>query len=98
VYTATYKVMKGSRVEKVFYDGWSADHYMEGKPGLTVEHEYVVTDARKGTEPVYEPEFTMMFPRMYSSQANHVDAYKEWSGFKGIPCAPPTARASPLVV
>jgi hypothetical protein len=83
VYTATYQVMKGGKVDKVFYDSWSADHYLEGKTGLTIKNEYVITDARKETEVGYTPETTMLFPRMYSSQANHVQAYKDWSRFKG---------------
>jgi Protein of unknown function (DUF2723) len=84
VHTATYKVMNGNKVEKLLYDGWSADHYVEGKSGLTIEHEYVVTDERKDTEPVYDPRFTMLFPRMYSSQASHVEEYQKWCDFKGI--------------
>ncbi len=32
---------------------------------------------------VYQPELCMLFPRMYSQTANHVQAYKEWSNFKG---------------
>jgi hypothetical protein len=82
----------------VFYDGWSADHFVAENPGLTIEHEYVITDARKGTEPVYDPEFTMMFPRMYSSQANHVDAYKQWSGFTGRPVRTMDREGKPLVI
>lgn len=62
VYTATYQVMKAGRVEKNMYDSWSAEHYIADKPGLTIEHKYIITDARKGTEPQYEPEFTMLFP------------------------------------
>ncbi|MBK9420572.1 MAG: DUF2723 domain-containing protein [Flavobacteriales bacterium] len=85
VYTATYKVMKGTRTEKIFYDGWMADHYIADKPGLTIDDEYVVTDARIGTEPEYDPATTMMFPRMYSSQASHIPAYKQWSDFTGRP-------------
>jgi len=85
VYTATYKVLKNGRPEKLFYDGWSAEHYVGGKPELTVDHEYIITDKREGTEPKYEPQFTMLFPRMYSSQASHVAQYKDWSDFKGVP-------------
>lgn len=29
------------------------------------------------------PETNMFFPRMYSKQANHVDAYKKWANIKG---------------
>lgn len=33
--------------------------------------------------PVYDPKKCTVFPRMYSSQENHVSAYKEWAGIKG---------------
>ncbi len=98
VYTATYKVMKGSKVDKLFYDGWSAEHYMEGKSGLTLDNEYVITDARKGTEPIYEPEFTMLFPRMYSSQGSHVQEYKQWCDFKGTPIRWTDREGKPTII
>ena len=85
VRTATYLVQKDGRTVKQFYDGWSAEHFVQQNPGHTIEHEYIITDARKGSEIVYEPEFTMLFPRMYSNQASHVQAYKRWSDFKGTP-------------
>ena len=98
VHTATWKVMKGNRTVKVFYDGWSADHYLAENPGHTVANEYVVTDARKGTEPVYDPATTMLFPRMYSSQANHVEAYKQWSNFKGVAVRTTDREGKPTVI
>lgn len=33
--------------------------------------------------PVYDPAACTIFPRMYSSQDNHISAYKEWAGIKG---------------
>ena len=33
--------------------------------------------------PVYDPAACTIFPRMYSSQDNHITAYKEWAGIKG---------------
>ncbi len=32
---------------------------------------------------VYQPELCMLFPRMHSQNGNHINAYKEWSNFKG---------------
>ena len=98
VYTATYKVMKGEKVDRLFYDGWSAEHYIDGKADLRIAHEYIITDARKGTEPIYEPEFTMLFPRMYSSQPDHVDQYKSWSEFRGVPMRTEDREGKPTVV
>ncbi len=98
VYTATFKVMKGNKVDKLFYDGWSAEHYLKGKTGFTVQHEYVISDSRKGTEPIYEPEFTMLFPRMYSSQGSHVEEYKKWCDFKGIPVRWTDREGKPTII
>lgn len=44
---------------------------------------YVVTDRKDVYN--YDSRFKTLFPRMWSSQQNHIDAYKEWSGFKGSP-------------
>ncbi|MBK9759926.1 MAG: DUF2723 domain-containing protein [Flavobacteriales bacterium] len=98
VYTATYKVMKGNKVDKQLYDGWSAEHYVDGKTGLEITHEYVITDERKGTEPVYEPEFTMLFPRMYSSQPGHVEEYKNWCDFKGVGIRTTDREGKPTII
>ena len=98
VYTATYQIKKGDRVVQNAYDRWSAQHFIEENPEHTIEHAYVITDARKGSEPVYEPEFTMVFPRMYSSQRNHVNAYKEWSDFKGRPMRTLDREGKPTII
>lgn len=37
------------------------------------------------SDPVYVEELNMLFPRMYSSAANHVQGYKEWAKIKGNP-------------
>ncbi|MEG2163188.1 MAG: DUF2723 domain-containing protein [Bacteroidales bacterium] len=42
---------------------------------------YVITDHKKDYK--YIPELNMLFPRMYSNLSQHVEAYKEWSDFKG---------------
>ncbi len=46
---------------------------------------YVITDERKSSEPNYNQDFTTIFPRMWSSQENHIRAYKSWGKVKGIP-------------
>ncbi|TXI82846.1 MAG: DUF2723 domain-containing protein [Flavobacteriales bacterium] len=98
VYSAVYRIEKDGRLVKNEYDGWSAKHFVEENPGHTIEHAYVITDPRKGTEVVYEPEFTMLFPRMYSSQRSHVDAYKEWCDFKGRPMRSTDREGKPTVI
>ena len=42
---------------------------------------YVITGYKNGYE--YMSEFQMLFPRMYSSQQHHIDAYKSWADVKG---------------
>jgi hypothetical protein len=44
---------------------------------------YVVV--RKNSKYVYDSRFEMIFPRMYSSDAQHVSAYKKWTDFEGKP-------------
>jgi len=46
---------------------------------------YVITDDRKNSIQNYDPRFTTFLPRMYSSQANHVRAYKSWGKVEGRP-------------
>ena len=53
-------------------------------PAPKVEGEkdrYVVTGYKNSY--VYMDEFKMLFPRMHSAQAHHVDAYKSWANVKG---------------
>lgn len=47
---------------------------------------YVITDDRKGVVPIYHPDFTTIFPRMWSSQKKqHIQAYKNWGNVTGRP-------------
>jgi len=39
---------------------------------------YIVVDDRKNSIPKYEKEFCTVFPRMWSSQSHHENAYKYW--------------------
>ena len=53
-------------------------------PAPKVEGEkdhYAMTGYKTSYE--YMDEFKMLFPRMYSPQASHVQAYKEWADIKG---------------
>jgi len=46
---------------------------------------YEITDKKKGTVPVYDPEFTTLFPRMWNdTEQRYIDDYKIWSRMKGI--------------
>ena len=98
VYTATYQVKKDGRTVRNEYDRWSARHFVEENPGHTIDHKYIITDPRKGSEVVYDPDFTMVFPRMYSSQRSHVEAYKQWVDFKGTPMRTTNREGKPTII
>ncbi len=49
-----------------------------------VDGKYKVTGSLSG-KTKYEPKMETFFPRMYSNNANHIQAYKEWGNIKGKP-------------
>lgn len=59
---------------------WMAEN---GTNRMRIQEEYVDSGERKGSTPNYDSRYTMPFPRMYSPKADHVEAYKSWSNYKG---------------
>jgi len=56
----------------------------EGKPQyIQKDGKYVVATRKLDLE--FDKRFITIFPRMYSADPRHVEAYKEWSNFKGRP-------------
>ncbi|MCW3104948.1 MAG: formate-dependent nitrite reductase, rane component [Bacteroidetes bacterium] len=56
--------------------------YLDGNPVYGQDEKtgkYVVIDDRKNTIANYDPKFCTIFPRMWSSQSNHVAGYKQWT-------------------
>jgi tetratricopeptide (TPR) repeat protein/MFS family permease len=56
--------------------------YKDGNPVYTRDDKagkYVITDDRKSSIPNYDSRFCTVFPRMWSSQQNHVSGYKSWT-------------------
>lgn len=56
--------------------------YLDGNPvyGQDIKTgKYVVIDDRKNTISNYDPKFCTIFPRMWSSQQQHVTGYKQWT-------------------
>jgi hypothetical protein len=98
VYTKAFVVKNGNRIETTFISQFAADQYIakNANKSLTVEHEYIISDDKKGTEYKYDQEYTTIFPRMYSNQAHHVTEYKKWSDFKGKPARVPDANGERL--
>jgi len=56
--------------------------YEDGNPVYAqdmIKGKYVIVDDRKNSLPVYDPDFCTVFPRMWSSQSQHVAGYKRWT-------------------
>ena len=85
VYMKAYVAKKGGKTVKTFNTAFGAHEYVAANSGTEVVEEYIISDDRKNTVYKYDPEFEALFPRMYSSQPNHAEAYKFWSDFKGKP-------------
>lgn len=76
---------RGVREQRVksFRSRFAADRFLEENPGkYEIKKEYVDSGEKKKSVPNYDDRFTVLFPRMYSSQANHIPVYKDWSNYK----------------
>ncbi len=49
-------------------------------------------------EYTYDPAFTTLFPRMYSRESSHIEAYKDWAMVKGTPVATSNERGEPETI
>ncbi len=97
----SYSVMKkrgpSEKRIKSFKGQYAATQFVEANEGekYYVVEEYVDSGEKRGTKPNYNPDYTMVFPRMYSSTASHIKEYKRWSNYKGFNAT--TSYVSPLV-
>ena len=67
-----------------FREKFSAEKYVADTEGnFTIKQEYVDSGEKRNGLAKYDSRFTMAFPRMYSSQSNHIREYKKWSNYKG---------------
>ena len=58
------------------------DKYVDDKPYyIQKDGKYVVADMRQ--KPVFDSNLSTIFPRMYSRETEHIEAYKQWAGIKG---------------
>jgi len=58
------------------------DKYVDDKPYYIQKNgKYVVADMRQ--KPVFDSNLSTIFPRMYSREAEHIEAYKQWANVKG---------------
>ncbi len=56
---------------------------IKGPVYAKIDKKYVKIDEKKGYN--YNKKFTTLFPRMWSSQDDHIQEYKSWAKIKGIP-------------
>lgn len=63
---------------------FEAEQFIASNPDrkLKVVQEYIESGEKKSAVVNYDKRYTTVFPRMYSSQANHVREYKQWSNYK----------------
>ena len=96
-YSVTQKRGPLNRRIKSFKGEYAAQRFLEANPNekYFIVEEYVDSGEKRGTKPNYNPDFSMVFPRMYSSTGSHVQEYKKWSNYKGFNS--PTYYTSPLV-
>jgi hypothetical protein len=58
--------------------------YKDGKPKYALENgKYIITS--HNLERIYDPRFITLFPRMWSDQNDHQEAYQDWGKVKGTP-------------
>ncbi len=46
---------------------------------------YEIINEREGLEPVHDPQFKTLFPRMWSTRGMHVEGYEQWGNVEGRP-------------
>jgi tetratricopeptide (TPR) repeat protein len=61
----------------------------DGNPTYTKDEasgKFIITDKKEKTVPVFDPRFTTIFPRMWSTtDPKHAEGYKKWGEVVGIP-------------
>lgn len=60
---------------------------------------YIIIDKKKGNEPVYDPSFSTIFPRMWSSsEKSHAANYIKWGKVKGTPITTTNSDGEQVVI
>lgn len=100
VYTKAWTVKaRTGRIVEWFSERFEAEQFISNADQpYELSHEYVISDDRKGSVVKYDSDFESFFPRMYSSQGNHVKAYKSWSKFKGKPIRTVGQDGQPTII
>ena len=69
------------------YFNAETENYIDGTPVFVKDikaNKYVISDDRKNSVPVYEKEKSGFFPRMWSRDQRHIEAYQEWANLKNL--------------
>jgi hypothetical protein len=64
-----------------YYNAPVVDYKKGGPEYVQKDGKYVISDYRQS--PVYDSQFTTIFPRMYSSSPEHIKEYEKWANVKG---------------
>ena len=96
-YSVTLKRGPINKRVKSFKGEYAAQKFIEANADQKyfIVEEYVDSGEKRGTKPNYNPDFSMVFPRMYSSTGSHIPEYKKWSNYKGFNA--PTFYTSPAI-
>jgi hypothetical protein len=72
----------------------SKDPYIQGSPTYIKKNgRYEIAEYKQS--PNYDSRFCTIFPRMYSSNPEHVQEYKNWAGIKGTPVQATNRQGDP---
>lgn len=87
VWVKSYSVREDKSTNRLVLSArekFEAEKYVTEHPDqkLKIVEEYVESGEKKESVVNYRKEYSGVFPRMYSSQASHVQQYKEWSNYK----------------
>jgi hypothetical protein len=67
---------------KSFRERERAEAFIAEGGNRMLKEEYVDSGEKKNSVPNFDPEFTMVFPRMYSDTPSHIEEYMRWSNYK----------------
>ncbi|MFZ6050363.1 glycosyltransferase family 117 protein [Halocola ammonii] len=84
-YFKSFSVRSNGNLVESFDNEFAARAYADENGGgnMEVVEEYLVSISGDDAKPNYDSDLSTIFPRMYSSQANHIAEYKNWSNYKG---------------
>ena len=87
VYVRKFVVTGGTGKDTSFFTRYEAnqfiDYNIEVYRTASIKAHYEVSDSREASIPVYDGEYCVFFPRMWSRGASHIRQYKYWGDIRG---------------